>query len=79
MRNNFAIFAREREKCMMDAENTLKNIIAEAVRKKINELLSEGIDIDNQNNVDTIKETCRIMKESYAPKSITVLTLLSRL
>lgn len=27
----------------------------------------------------TIKEACRIMMESYAPKSITVLTLLSRL
>lgn len=27
----------------------------------------------------TIKETCRIMKESYAPRSITVLTLLSKL
>ena len=27
----------------------------------------------------TIKEACRIMQESYAPKSITVLTLLSRM
>lgn len=64
---------------MINVENTLRNIITETVQKKINELLSEGIDIDYQNNVDTIKETCRIMKESYAPKSITVLTLLSRL
>lgn len=36
---------------MMDAENTLRNIIAETVRKKINELLNEGIDIDYQNNI----------------------------
>jgi hypoxanthine-guanine phosphoribosyltransferase len=27
----------------------------------------------------TIQEACRIMKESYAPESITVLTLLSKL
>lgn len=27
----------------------------------------------------SIKEACRIMQESYAPKSITVLTLLSKL
>lgn len=34
---------------------------------------------DSISRGQTIKEVCRIMQESYAPKSITVLTLLSKL
>ena len=48
-----------------------------------NSKLINGRDIllvdDTISRGQTIREACRIMMESYAPKSITVVTLLSRL
>ena len=66
---------------MRDVLDTTLKVSDDSLAKYANKINGQDILIidDTISRGQTIREACKIMKECYAPKSITVLTLLSKL